>query len=145
MNGELLREALFYDGVEVDIRTSKDDNEQQAEDIRHFIEAKVDLLIVAPNEAAPITPVVEEAYGRGIPVIVVDRRILSDKYAAYVGADNYKIGWSIGEYIASLLHGKGNVVEISGLLGEGYGVEQVLAGKLDATFIYPTGGDRIRR
>lgn len=230
MNSELLREALFYDGVEVDIRTSKDDNEQQAEDIRHFIEAKVDLLIVAPNEAAPITPVVEEAYGRGIPVIVVDRRILSDKYAAYVGADNYKIGWSIGEYIASLLHGKGNVVEISGLLGstpamdrhqgfadaisaypgisllaqedgawlrpvaeakmdtllnrfpridmvyaqndrmaagaydaalrrgrqkemrfvgtdalpgEGYGVEQVLAGKLDATFIYPTGGDRI--
>ena len=79
MNNEMLREALFYDGVEVEIRTVKDDNARQAEDIRHFIEAGVDLLIVAPNEAEPITPVVEEAYDRGIPVIVVDRRILFRK------------------------------------------------------------------
>lgn len=56
MNNEMLREALFYDGVEVDIRTVKDDNAQQIEDIRHFIQEGVDLLVVAPNEAAPITP-----------------------------------------------------------------------------------------
>ena len=52
-------------------------------------------MIVAPNEAEPITPVVEEAYDRGIPVIVVGRRILSEKYTAYVGADNYEIGKAI--------------------------------------------------
>lgn len=230
MNNEMLREALFYDGVEVEIRTVKDDNARQAEDIRHFIEAGVDLLIVAPNEAEPITPVVEEAYDRGIPVIVVDRRILSEKYTAYVGADNYEIGKAIGKYVSNMLHGKGTVVEIAGLAGstpaidrhegfmsvisacpdirllakedgawlrsraeermdtlldrfpeidvvyaqndrmaagayaaamrrkrekemrfvgtdaipgEGYGVEQVLSGELDATFIYPTGGDRV--
>ena len=56
MNNEMLREALFYDGVEVEIRTVKDDNARQAEDIRHFIEAGVDLLIVAPNEAEPHLP-----------------------------------------------------------------------------------------
>ena len=230
MNSEMLREALFYDGVEVEIRTVKDDNERQAEDIRHFISEGVDLLIVAPNEAEPITPVVEEAYDRGIPVIVVDRRILSDKYTAYVGADNYEIGKAVGRYVANMLRGKGTVVEIAGLAGstpaidrhegfmsvisaypdirllakedgawlrlraeermdtllgrfpqidvvyaqndrmaagayaaamrrhrakdmrfvgtdaipgEGYGVEQVLSGELDATFIYPTGGDRV--
>lgn len=230
MNNEMLREALFYDGVEVEIRTVKDDNAKQVKDIRHFIEAGVDLLIVAPNEAEPITPVVEEAYDRGIPVIVVDRRILSEKYTAYVGADNYEIGKGIGKYVANMLHGKGTVVEITGLSGstpaidrhegfmsvisacpdirllaredgawlrsqaevrmdtllerfpqidvvyaqndrmaagayaaamrrnreknlrfvgtdaipgEGYGVEQVLSGELDATFIYPTGGDRV--
>ena len=115
MNNEMLREALFYDGVEVEIRTVKDDNARQAEDIRHFIEAGVDLLIVAPNEAEPITPVVEEAYDRGIPVIVVDRRILSEKYTAYVGADNYEIGKAIGRYVSNMLHGKGTVVEIAGL------------------------------
>ena len=117
MNNEMLREALFYDGVEVEIRTVKDDNARQAEDIRHFIEAGVDLLIVAPNEAEPITPVVEEAYDRGIPVIVVDRRILSEKYTAYVGADNYEIGKAIGRYVSNMLHGKGTVVEIAGLAG----------------------------
>ena len=52
----------------------------------------MDLLIVAPNEAAAITPVVEKAYRQGIPVVVIDRKILSDKYTAFVGADNYEIG-----------------------------------------------------
>ena len=80
-----------------------DSNEQQKEDIHHFINEGVDLLVVAPNEAAPITPVVEEAYNRGIPVIVVDRKILSDKYTAYVGADNYEIGKAIGNYIGVML------------------------------------------
>ena len=79
MNNEMLREALFYDGVEIDIRTVKDDNAEQIKDIRNFIKEGVDLLVVAPNEAAPITPVVEEAFDRGIPVIVFDRKILSDK------------------------------------------------------------------
>ena len=230
MNNEMLREALFYDGVEIDIRTVKDDNAEQIKDIRNFIKEGVDLLVVAPNEAAPITPVVEEAFDRGIPVIVFDRKILSDKYTAYIGADNYELGKAIGNYVANMLHGQGNVVEIAGLTGstpamdrhqgfvaaispypgiqllaredagwlrseagekmdtllarfpeidvvyaqndrmaagaydvaerqgraeemrfigtdalpvEGYGVEQVLDGQLDATFIYPTGGDRV--
>lgn len=117
MNNEMLREALFYDGVEVEIRTVKDDNIQQEKDIRRFIKEGVDLLIVAPNEAAPITPVVEEAYNQEIPVIVVDRRILSDKFTAYVGADNYEIGKAVGKYVANVLHGKGTVVEIAGLAG----------------------------
>lgn len=230
MNSEILREAHFYEDVEVDIRTAVDDNERQAKDIRELIAEGVDLLIVAPNEAAPITPVVEEAYNRGIPVIVVDRKILSGKYTAYVGADNYGIGKAVGEYVANVLHGQGEVVEISGLggstsavdrhqgfveaisaypdirllavedgawlqlkaeekmgslldrfphidlvyaqndrmaagaytaaarkgreegmrfigidalPGKDYGVEKVLSGELDATFIYPTGGDRV--
>ena len=117
MNSEILREAHFYEDVEVDIRTAVDDNDRQAKDIRELIAEGVDLLIVAPNEATPITPVVEEAYNRGIPVIVVDRKILSDKYTAYVGADNYEIGKAVGEYVANVLHGQGDVVEISGLVG----------------------------
>ena len=65
MNSEILREAHFYEDVEVDIRTAVDDNDRQAKDIRELIAEGVDLLIVAPNEATPITPVVEEAYNRG--------------------------------------------------------------------------------
>ena len=57
MNHEIVREALFYDGVEVEIRTAKDNNRNQIEDINYFIDRKVDLMIVAPNEAAAVTPV----------------------------------------------------------------------------------------
>ena len=117
MNDEILREAMFYDGVSVEIRSAHDDNKKQIEYIRHFIDKKVDLLIVAPNEAAPITPVVEEAFDKGIPVIMVDRKILSDKYTAFMGADNYEIGREVGNYLAAKLGGKGNIVELTGLSG----------------------------
>ena len=64
MNDEILREAMFYDGVSVEIRSAGDDNRQQAEDVRYFIDKGVDLLIISANEAAPMTPIVEEAYQR---------------------------------------------------------------------------------
>ena len=108
---------MFYDGVAVEIRSAGDDNRKQAEDVRYFMDKGVDLLIISANEAAPMTPVVEEAYQKGIPVILIDRKILSDKYTAYIGADNYEIGRAVGNYIASSLQGKGNVVELTGLGG----------------------------
>ena len=117
MNDEIFREAMFYDGVAVEIRSAGDDNRKQAEDVRYFMDKGVDLLIISANEAAPMTPVVEEAYQKGIPVILIDRKILSDKYTAYIGADNYEIGRAVGNYIASSLQGKGNVVELTGLGG----------------------------
>lgn len=117
MNDEILREAMFYDGVSVEIRSAGDDNLRQAEDVHYFIDKGVDLLIISANEAAPMTPIVEEAYDKGIPVILIDRKILSDKYTAYIGADNNEIGRAVGNYIASRLGGKGNVVELTGLSG----------------------------
>lgn len=117
MNNEMLTEALLYDDVSVEIRSAEDNNNRQIADIRSFIDRGVDLLVVAPNEAIPVTPVVEEAYAGGIPVIVVDRKILSDQYTAYIGADNYRIGKVIGEYVAARLGGRGKVIELTGLSG----------------------------
>ncbi|MCD8043126.1 MAG: substrate-binding domain-containing protein [Tannerellaceae bacterium] len=117
MNNEILREAQFYEGVEVEIRSVKDDSRAQIQDIRYFIDAGVDLLIVSPNEAVPITPIVEEAFSRNIPVVVVDRMILSDKYTAFIGADNYEIGRSVGDYLVSRFPEGGKIVELSGLSG----------------------------
>ena len=48
---------------------------------------------------------------------MVDRKILSDNYTAFVGADNYKIGSDVGHYIVSRLNGKGNIFEVTGLQG----------------------------
>ena len=230
MNREITREALFYPEAEVVFRSAGDDNKRQIHDIELLMRNKVDLLVVSPNEADVLTPVIEKAYSKGIPVILVDRKIHSNQYTAYIGADNYAIGYNVGEYIASRLQGKGRVVEVTGLrgstpaaerhrgmtdalreypdirvtasvdagwrrdrarlvfdsllthapeidmvfahndrmaagayeaavkygrekemlfvgidalAGEGYGVEQVASGQLDATFIYPTGGDKV--
>ncbi len=117
MNEEISRESLFYPNLKVEIRTAKDNNREQIEDIEEFIAKGVDLLVVSPNEAKAITPVVEKAYDRGIPVVLVDRKIASDKYTAFVGGDNYLMGKQIGTYMANRLDGKGKIVELTGLKG----------------------------
>jgi ABC-type sugar transport system substrate-binding protein len=115
MNTEMAREAAFHDGVELEFRSAGDDSRRQIADVQYFIDKRVDLLIISPNEAKALAPIVEKAYARGIPVVVADRRIESTKYQAFVGADNYLIGSEIGSYIANRLKGQGRVVEITGL------------------------------
>ena len=92
MNREIQTEAWFYDEVDVEFRIVKDNTLEQEEDIRYFMDKGVDLLIVSPNEAAPLTTIIEQVYDAGIPVMVVDRKILSDKYTAYIAGDNYEVG-----------------------------------------------------
>ncbi|GHS96787.1 sensor histidine kinase [Bacteroidia bacterium] len=117
MNTEMQHEAMLHPGITLDIQFVSDDTEKQIADIQNFIDKKVDLIIVSPNVAAPITPVIEKAYAAGIPVVLVDRKILSDNYTAFIGADNYQIGKEVGNYVVKLLGGKGNIVEIRGLEG----------------------------
>lgn len=117
MNEEIMREALFYPDLKVEIKTVKDNSREQTEDIERFISQGVDLLIVSPNEAEYVTPAVERAYDKGIPVVLVDRKTASDKYTAFVGGDNYMLGRLAGEYIADRLKGKGVIAELTGLKG----------------------------
>lgn len=124
MNGEMTTEALMYDHLHLEIRSADDDNRRQIEDIRYFIDRKVDLLIVAPNEAVPMTPIVEEAFDRGIPVIVVDRKIHSDRYTAFIGADNFMIGKTIGEYIGNRAAERTRMIELTGLSGSTPAIER---------------------
>lgn len=117
MNKEIRREALFYPDVQVEIRSAGDNNQHQIADIEHFINEKVDLIVVSPNEADAIAPIIEKAYNKGIPIVLVDRKINSECYTAYIGADNYEMGRQIGVYIISRLRGEGNIVELTGLRG----------------------------
>ena len=118
MNEELKREvALYQADAEVLIRSVKDDTPKQIADIEWFIEQKVDVLVVSPNESEACTPVIEKAYQQGIPVILVDRKIATESYTAYVGANNYQIGKEAGLYAIGVLKGKGNIAEVRGTKG----------------------------
>jgi signal transduction histidine kinase/AraC-like DNA-binding protein len=120
MKGEL----AFYPDIEFKYTDAENSNERQIADIEKFIKDKVDLLIVSPNEAAPITPVVEKAFQIGIPVIIVDRRTTSSFYTAYVGADNYAIGKLAGSYVAEMLRGNGTILEIWGRRGSSPAIDR---------------------
>lgn len=112
MLASMNRELSFNHDVEFLLKDANGRSEQQVKQIQELMDQKVDLLIVSPNAAQPITPIVEKAYQQGIPVVILDRRTDSDQYTAYVGADNVEVGQNAGLYANQLLKGTGNVVEI---------------------------------
>lgn len=96
----------------------------QADQVRKLINQGIDILVISPNEARPLTPIVEEAYNKGVPVIVIDRKTASAAYTAYVGADNFLIGKMAGEYVGNVLKGKGSIIEVMGLPGSSPTIER---------------------
>ncbi|GAB3645713.1 substrate-binding domain-containing protein [Echinicola sediminis] len=124
MHEEMFRELSFYPELSLEIKDAKGNNETQIRQIREFMESDIDLLIVSPNESAPITPIVEEAFQKGIPVVVIDRKINSNLYTAYVGGNNYEVGYTAGQYIRNVLKGKGQLLEIWGLRGSSPAIER---------------------
>ncbi len=117
LNEEMQRELLFHPEIALEVRSAHDDNTQQAADIDYFINKRVDLLIVSPNEAAVLTPVISKAYDAGIPVVVADRKVTGEKYTAFVGGDNLAVGHLMAQYLMMMLPDGGKVIGIAGLPG----------------------------
>ena len=123
-NAELRMGAYFHDNVELKFAAAYDSDERQVEQIDSLVNDGIDLLIVAPNQVQTISPAIDRAYDKGIPVIVFERKTSSQKYTAFISADNYEMGRVMGEYIVSRLHGQGTVLEIKGLEGSSPAIER---------------------
>ena len=123
LNLELRVAALYYNNMDLDIASANDDVRLQTDQINRFVDKGVDLLIVAPGQVS-ISPAIYRAYEKGIPVIIFDRRTRSNKYTAYIGADNREIGASMGEYLAGALPKGGRVVELCGLSSSSPAIER---------------------
>ena len=124
LNEELQMGTYLHDNVSIRFASANDDDRRQIEQINEYIRQGVDLLIVSPNQVHTISPAIDKAYDRGIPVILFDRKTDSKKYTAFIGADNFEAGRTMGEYIARKLGGRGNVVEIAGLNGSSPAIER---------------------
>lgn len=124
LNDELKMGTYFYDNVELLFASADDSDEKQIEQINQFVADGIDLLIVAPNQAATVSPAIDNAFDKGIPVIVFDRKTNSEKFTAYIGADNFEMGRMMGEFVANYLRGKGKVLEIMGLKGSSPAIER---------------------
>ena len=116
MNLDIKNEAEKHPEISVTYKDAQNDSLKQRSQIEEYVNAGVDLIIVSPKEAAPLTPPVAAAFEKGIPVIVLDRRVLGDKYTCFIGADNKKIGKAAGQWIVEKLGGSGRIVELKGLM-----------------------------
>jgi len=116
MNADIKAAADKRPDIKMVFKDAQNDTLKQRAHVEEFVSAGVDLIIISPKEAAPLTEPVAKAMDAGIPVIVLDRKLLGDKFTCFIGADNVKIGKAAGEWIKQKLDGKGKVVELKGLM-----------------------------
>ncbi len=116
MNADIKKAAEAHPEIRMVFKDAQNDNLRQSAHIDEFVRSGVNLIIVSPKEAAPMTKPISDAYRKGIPVIVLDRRVVGNDYTCFIGADNKKIGKAAGKWIAKLLGGKGKIVELKGLM-----------------------------
>ena len=123
MNSEVFTEANLLDDKNINVlyRSANGNNQKQIEQIEELIAQDVDVLIVSPNEAAPLTDVVSRTYKKGIPVIVVDRNINSNDFTAFIGGNNFEVGISAGTMALNKLEQRGidtaRILQVTGLPG----------------------------
>jgi ribose transport system substrate-binding protein len=124
MNADIRRAAEAHPEVELVFKDAQNDTLRQRAQVEEFVNAGVSLLIVSPKEAAPLTLPVAEAFRKGIPVIVLDRKVLGREFTQFIGADNRRIGYAAGKWIVGRLEelprvkagGRARVVELKGLM-----------------------------
>jgi ribose transport system substrate-binding protein len=136
MNTDVADRARDFPDLEIVFADAQQDNAKQVADVENFLRQRIELLMISPNEAKPLTPVVERAFRSGIPVIVIDRGIEGEAFTTFIGADNYEIGREAGEHIAEVTQGKGLIVEVRGLPGSPPAVDRS-RGMHDAIAAYP--------
>ncbi|WP_190818572.1 substrate-binding domain-containing protein [Saccharopolyspora pogona] len=118
MDDDIRKAAEKVPQFDVQFSDAAKDNSKQISDVENFLTKQVDLMMISPNEAAPLTDVVKKAYNKGIPVVVLDRKVDGEAFTTYVGADNVQIGRQAGEYFKNaLLPDGGKIVQIKGLSG----------------------------
>lgn len=124
MNADITQAASKHEDLTLLTKDAQNDSLRQRAQVEELLQQGIDLLIISPKESAPLTKPVSEAYKKGVPVIVLDRRVEGDDYTTFIGADNRRIGREAGKFVAATLGGKGNVVELKGLMTSSPGRER---------------------
>jgi ribose transport system substrate-binding protein len=107
-------EGLIKDYIYTD---ANDDTNKQIADIEDLMTKGCDVIIVSAGTGEPLTPVVEKVMDAGIPVVTLDRNIISDKYVTFVEQNSCDMGATQAEWLADKLGGKGNIVLLAGWAG----------------------------
>jgi ribose transport system substrate-binding protein len=116
MDADVKAAAARHANLKVIFKDAQNSSLTQRAQVEEFVEQGVDLIVISPKEAAPLTRPVAEAYRQGIPVIVLDREVQGDEFTCFIGADNVQIGREAGKWIRERLVGTGKIVELKGLM-----------------------------
>lgn len=96
--------------VEFVFTDANGDTARQVKDIEEFAAKGVDVLITSPRDAELMREPIARVYRRGIPVILLSRRVNGEEFTQYITADNKAIARQAARHLAKRLKGKGSIL-----------------------------------
>ncbi|MGI8602944.1 MAG: ABC transporter substrate-binding protein [Verrucomicrobiales bacterium] len=124
--GQGTKMRLFWKGP-----LREDDRDQQIQVVENFTARRVSGIVLAPLDARALVAPVVSAAQAGVPAVVIDSDLKSDKQVSFIATDNFKGGRMAGEFLAKQLGGKGNIILLRYQVGSA-STEAREAGFLDA-------------
>jgi ribose transport system substrate-binding protein len=98
------------------VYNSSNDLAQQAEQLSNLVSAGVDAILIDAASPTGLNGVVSQAIDRGILVVSFDN-IVTAKGALQVNTDQFAFGRDLAEWLVKALHGRGNVIMVTGVPG----------------------------
>lgn len=129
MDNSMKVEASLHPEIDLSIYNANSSSKKQISDIETMIDNNMDVIIIAPLGNDSITPVIDKAFKKGIPIIILDRKVNTPNYTTFIGSDNVEVGKIAGKYIASRANKVTNVLEIRATTNISPGVERSLGFK----------------
>ena len=88
--------------------------EEQLKLLEKAVASKVDGIIVQSLDNKTFTPIINQAISKNIPVVTIDTDAPNSLRNSYIGTDNYDAGIRLGQTVADMTEGKGNIGIIIG-------------------------------
>jgi ribose transport system substrate-binding protein len=108
------RAMELYPDVEWTLATAENPD-KQIKDLETMMVKGVDAMVVLATESAPITPIAEQIYDRGILLVNVDRGFLKPVAHVFIEGDNKAFGRKSAQFIVDRLKKQGKILVLTGI------------------------------
>jgi simple sugar transport system substrate-binding protein len=116
-NTESMKSEAAKRGIDLKFADGQSKQENQIRALRSFVAQHVDAIVLAPIVVTGWDPVLREAKAAGIPVVIMDRKVVTSDdslYTAFIGSDFYKEGAMVADWLAKHAGNRRKIVELQG-------------------------------
>lgn len=111
-------------GVSLQVLDGQGSSPKQVADLENAITRGAQGFIVSPNDVNAVSSAVDEIQDAKLPVVTLDRSVDSQKQVPHFGANNYKGGQAIGDFVKSKFPDGADIVLLTGQPGSSSNIER---------------------
>jgi ribose transport system substrate-binding protein len=111
------KELSQKDGIPIEIAwltPPAEDGQVQAQRLAQAVNEGASAVLISCSDAGKVTGAINDAVGRGVPVMTFDSDAPQSQRFAFYGVDDVKTGEAVMRELAPLMNGKGKVAILAG-------------------------------